>query len=267
MNAAASPEASWSRRRWTGVVTAVVALQAAFVFLISDRAPSVRHDHRQNLSACVIADASSNRKLLDVLGVGDPSLLALINPQPFTAGRPAFKEPEEPAPWDLTEPDRPLGHSPVGLGTVFTDFMRTNAAFTMASESKPLPVPMEPPDSAPLVARNSRLEFGEGLAGRPLLGPTPFLPSWTNTDLVTNTVVRVTLSPDGEVFSPRLASGTATTPVQHQADLAALAIARSLRFQPPATSVETVAPGLGRGILIFHWHTVEPPPDGKPPVN
>jgi hypothetical protein len=190
--------------------------------------------------------------------------MALINPQPFTSGRPKFKEPEEPAPWELKEPERPLAHSPEGLGNTFTAFMRTNAALPLMVELKPRPAPMAPAPAPPLLAGASRLQLGEGLVDRRLLGPAPALPSWTNTDLVTNTVVQVTVNSQGEVFSPRMASGTATTPVQHQADLAALAVARSLRFQPMSSSGASAANGLVRGTLIFQWHTVEPMPDAIP---
>jgi len=100
----------------------------------------------------------------------------------------------------------------------------------------------------------SWLERSESLHARPLLGG-PALPSWTRAEILTNTVIRLAVQPDGTVLTASLLQSCGLA----EADAHALGFSRAARFVPlpPADPTEPPAPTVF-GYVTFHWHTVAP---------
>ena len=104
------------------------------------------------------------------------------------------------------------------------------------------------------------------LASRALLS-IPRLPSWTNTDLLTNTVVQMLVDARGYPLSMLLLGQSGFT----NADGYALKLSRAMRFEPLKTGTvsdhHTPAPPLSLGNVIFEWQTVPPPPANPPATS
>jgi len=118
----------------------------------------------------------------------------------------------------------------------------------------PLPLP---------VRSNLRLE-GD-LAKRELLTPLE-LQSITNTDILTDTVVQVCVSPLGVPFAPVPLSSSGSL----EADREALELVKSVRFKPLATGNSTSPrspTAFTWGKIVFQWHTVEMPATNAPAVK
>jgi TonB family protein len=93
------------------------------------------------------------------------------------------------------------------------------------------------------------------------------LPDPTNSDILTNSIVRMVISPQGRPVSFTLLSSSGLS----SADDSALRFARSLRFEPlpgsetePDWSASTLRQ-LIWGTLLFGWHAQPPPPTNAPP--
>lgn len=126
-----------------------------------------------------------------------------------------------------------------------------------------MPTPeVVPPDVPPPIGLPDRsvLQLSQSLAARGLVSHID-LPSWTNADLLTNSVVGVMVDAQGRTFPGALLSSSGATP----ADTYAFKVARAARFAPlenPGPQASNPLKGLTWGELIFEWHTS--PPKGKP---
>jgi hypothetical protein len=100
----------------------------------------------------------------------------------------------------------------------------------------------------------SELRVEGELARRPLI-TRPALRSWTNSDLLSNTVVRLLVDAHGYPQTATLLSGSGSV----EADQFALRTAAQARFAPlPRLAVRPSASRLEWGNLIFEWHTLLP---------
>lgn len=107
--------------------------------------------------------------------------------------------------------------------------------------------------AAPLVSR-STLTVEGGIKERPFTMPIP-LPSATNVDLLTNTVVEIAVNGDGVVESAMLAAECGSK----AADETAINAARQLAFAPlPLKRAAREAAVPQRGRVVFTWHIVPP---------
>ena len=102
----------------------------------------------------------------------------------------------------------------------------------------------------------------EGELATRWLGEPLRLPAQPHSDLLSNSVVQVTVLPDGRTFSAVLLGGCGL----READQEALQRAGAVRFAPlpePATPPPE-APGLAWGRLIFPWYAraIAPPAAG-----
>jgi len=196
------------------------------------------------------------------LEIEDPALFALPDPRAFSGlawmTAPALRHQSV----DWTEPPRWLTRSVNELGWAFAEFVRTNVVVPRMLADKPAPQPDKvtvPPLPLP-VRSNLRLE-GD-LAKRELLTPLE-LQSITNTEMLTDTVVQVCVSPLGVPFAPVPLSSSGSP----EADREALELVKSVRFKPLAggnsTSPRSQA-AFTWGKIIFQWHTLEMPATNAP---
>jgi hypothetical protein len=166
--------------------------------------------------------------------------------------------------WTEPEPPRWLPLPTRQLAAAFKGFALTNAppAFPTIVMAEPaLTYPALPPVEPILMPSTVSVE-GD-LARRPLLSHLD-LPVWTNTDLLSNSVVELTVDARGYAISAALLSGS------HEVDQRALELARHARFAPAPVAGFGPKPssnmGLTIGTLIFHWRTAPPVSTNAPAI-
>lgn len=195
----------------------------------------------------------------ELLALQDPTLFILPHRENFS-GAGWLREPRlDFTSTNWTEPARPLPLRPQQLGETFTAYMQTNLPPQfqpkLASELDMFAADRTPkqPISTP-----SALRIEGDLVKLRLL--TPFhLPSQTDSNLLSNTIVQVVVDAQGRPFSEILlaSSGNGT------ADQMALTnFAKGVRFAPAQEAALGTVPAdkMTVGKLIFEWQTV-PPPD------
>ena len=144
------------------------------------------------------------------------------------------------------------------LGAVFEGNIETNRFVLLEVPAMPQPdMPLPQPTPSESFGEGSSLRVAGSLATRALLSQIE-LPSWTNTDLLTNTIVQVVVDNRGETVSATTLSGSGYPP----ADKYALDQARTARFEPLKSAQTQRSPGpldeLSWGQLIFKWQTMAP---------
>jgi len=267
MNASESETLAWSRGRWWGAFSLVMAAQVGLIFSLSDRKPLSSRLPDLTTTFHLVVDAPPGSAIAEWSEIEDPALFALPDPRVFSGlawmTAPALRHQSV----DWTEPPRWLTLSVNELGGAFAEFVRTNVVGPRVLADKPRPQPDKvtvPPLSLPI---RSNLRLEGDLAKRELLTPLEFK-STTNTEILTDTVVQVCVSPLGVPFAPVPLSSSGSL----EADREALERVKSVRFKPLATGNSTSPPSRTAftwGKIIFQWHTVEMPatnaPAAKPP--
>lgn len=258
MNAPQVEPLGWSQRKWWGVIAVVFALHLALAFVFSDRQPLAPRPVIAAPMMQVVVEPS------ELLALDDPTLFALPHRRSFAA--PAWlRVPKVDFPaFRWREPERSLALATEQLGDAFRQFMQTNTFVRFKLETLPAPgLPRGEISPALSPTARSELQVQGELATRRLLNP-PELPSWSATDLLTNTVVQLRVTAAGNVFTFALlppGSGSAA------ADQFALNATRSARFAPlPQTGNPLASPAanLTEGTLLFLWHTIPPPVTNAP---
>ncbi|HWX21592.1 MAG TPA: hypothetical protein VN578_16945 [Candidatus Binatia bacterium] len=260
MNGAAVEPVAWDRRQWWSVLALVFIVQLVLIFWLGERGS---RPARPSGPAPTLRMAG--RTGADFLALQDPTLFALPHRQGFSG--PAWLEvlPVESHPFVWSESNRWLEPSLAQLGAPFEQFLETNSFIPFDGTAPPEPAltPSEVAQSE-VLRQQSTLRLADGLAGRRLLTPLK-LPSWTNSELLTSSVVQVGVDASGVPFgfTPLSRSGS------QEADDFALEQARAARFesfvgrgpQKPTNPLD----GLSWGKLIFEWHTVTVAPSNPPP--
>ena len=164
-----------------------------------------------------------------MLALNDPTLFALPHreaspgPEPWRTPRP-----ESPS-FQWPEPTNSLLLAVDQLGATFNRFIETNGFDSLQIPAKPEPN-LTLPDLPPVAvsAEQSALRLEGGLAQRRLITPLA-LRSFTNLDILSNSVVQIVVDADGRPVSPpTLLSGSGS----RDADQDALDTARAARFEP-----------------------------------
>lgn len=234
------PDAGWSRNRWQVIILLVFATHIALVFLFGEKKPIVPRAVT-NAPALTLADGSD-----ELLALNDPTLFALPHQRDFAADVWLKTTDVKPPSFRWTEPPRWLPLSGDGLGAAFVRLMQTNFFASPPLDFKPvliLSTPTSPVE--PMLAQNSTMQVEGELAQRQLAAPIS-LTNWPFADVLSPCVVQVLVDAAGNVVSTVI-----LTPSGYDAaDQRALAIARTLRFQPAAS--------LTMGRITFNWHTVPP---------
>ena len=248
-----SPRESWSITRWIVYVLLAFAIHVALLFAFGNPRPVVP---RTVVNAPKIQLTASRSELLSL---DDPTLFALPHPKGFAAAAWLQLPRVEFAPFRWTEPPQLLDLPAARLGSAFLHFARTNAVPNVEVATL---VPVQttrviPSDEQTNLKRHSTVSTSRGIAKRRWLNSPALLRSWSAADLLTNSVVRIVIDADGQVFSPALippGSGSKA------ADQHALELARSARFAPMP---RYAAPQM-IGALVFAWHTVPVPETNAP---
>lgn len=264
MTTAAIEPRRWTWRRWCVLIVLTLCAQLTLIVLLGDRSPSRVRRPSPAPKLGMVRDSSS-----ELIALTDPTLFALPHRQGFSG--PAWMTiPPVPSrsyeiaadPQWLALPLEHLGRIPEAVGqTNQTGILTT----TLAS--------FEPEPAGPefvftsLFRDKSELVLGEGLARRQLK-TVPKLPAWPNSEILTNTIVKLFVNGDGLPASPAVllsASGLKA------ADDYALALANSARFEPilnegPGRTRNPLA-NLSWGTMIFEWQTVTPSATNNPSLN
>jgi hypothetical protein len=262
MTSASAEPRGWSPGRWWAAVAMIFGLQVGLMLWLEDRSPVVP---RKPAAAPVLR--LTDRPPGAGLALEDPTLFALPHPHSFSGQAwLRIRSPEFHAP-DLTVPVTNLLLVVEELGGGFATFVLTNPAPSFPTIVMPEPELRVPelvlavPPSIP-----STLRLEGDLAKRRLLS-TPTLPSWTCTDLLTNSIVQVLVDAQGNAVSAVLlppGSGL------KDADQLALDIARAARFEAGSafpTRVESPSPGLTIGTMVFQWQTLPVSASNQPPAT
>ncbi len=260
MNGDLQSSPPWSTRRWTLVVLAVFALHLGALFLFSKRGSVAPRQVQNQQVARWLTTPESARQTLDSILVSDPTLFAMVSPRGFSGA--AWLRPQSPKyqSGEFTQSERTLPQPTQSLGGAFQQLAAPHAAPVFDLVRKPDLAAAPPAVPQPALRNRSRLMI-EGPASRLKLAQSPALKSWTHTDVLNDTRVQVRVSPEGLVFSTLLAgAANSKDPVQRAADLQALELAHQLRFESRAK--QGGAPV--EGVLVFQWHTVEPPGSATP---
>ena len=252
----------WSRRRWGGMVVLILGIQLGLIFWLGTRKPIRPRPAAAAFTLHLAAQASAELQALY-----DPTLFTLPHAVGFSGPvwqrvpRPEFRS------FEWSAPPNRLPRAVDHIGAVFTRLVETNYIDTLQEPAQPEPDPTLP-DLPPLalLQDQSVLQLEGGLAQRRLLTPLQ-LKSWSNPDILTDSVVQVVVDAEGRPVSPTLLSGSGSA----AADQYALDQARAARFEPlsrnPPEAVPNPMARLKWGKMIFRWHTLPTPPTSAPAAN
>ncbi len=253
---------TWPRSRWWGVFLLVMIAQVGLIFSLSDRKPLSWRQADLTTTFHLVVDTPPGSAIAEWLKIEDPALFALPDPRTFSGlawmTAPALQHQAV----DWTEPPRWLTLSVNDLGWAFAEFVRTNVVGPRILADKPAPE-SDKVTVAPLALHDrSSLRLEGDLASRELVASVK-LPSIPHSEILTDTVVQVFVSPLGIPFSPVPLSSSGSAEVDRQA----LERVKSIRFKPLASGHSTAPRGdaaFTRGKIIFQWHTLEMPGTNAP---
>lgn len=241
---------AWSGRRWVVVVGTLLAAQLVLVFLLSAPFGAPRPGPTGRPAFALSGGGAPGSLAVELAGLEDPTVFASAHPGGFSGPGWLRVAPPRHTLAERRPPARQLGSREGMLPTpdegvdLPTEFVRHLPAY----RSPVLPAGRLAETPPP----RSTLEISESLSPR-LAGELPRLSARRHSDVLAPTVVRLTLGPDGRIFSliPLQSSGL------RQADLEAMNLARGLRFHPAPRGGEAGGGGFESGQLIFYWHAIE----------
>jgi TonB family protein len=252
MNAPLPTRSGWSRGRFLLAAALLFAGQAGWVLLLGERARPPRLPAAPPMLLRLLAAPLDQETWSRDVFAGDPAVFPSSSPHGFAnqAWR-LLRADDYPAP--LLEPP-----------PAFLEFAAAGSGAYLPPAAPGLlqtPFPWDsqsglPPESAPAFPAveasrpQSFLRIEGPLAGRQL-EPPAVLPSWTNSFLVTNSVVRFAVNRSGQVISAVLLAGSGLK----EADDSALATVNLLRFRPLSGN----APELAWDTATLYWKTIPPP--------
>jgi hypothetical protein len=259
-NTAELPRRKTFRLKFWLAIGIVFAAQLGLVFWLGNP-PPVKHFQPASVPVIYIPDS----RYRDLLAISDPTLFILPHLDNFSGDAWLKMAPRKFSPTNWTEPTRPLELPKEQLGATFVAFMQTNRSRrfqprieseldTAAAAEAPLP-----PISVP-----SRM-YVEGDLAKLRLLTRLHLPPRTNSDLLTNTVIRMVVDAQGDTYSSVIWAGSG----DNETDYLALTNSRAIRFSPPEPEALRTVPTnkMVLGNLIFEWRTVPPAPTNAPPVT
>jgi hypothetical protein len=252
----------WSAGRWWTAIAVMFGLHVLLVFWLEDRLPTVP----RKLGAAPAFRFSDNR-MGEWLAIQDPTLFALPHRLGFS-GEAWLKvrSPQFP-PADWSEPARCLALDVQELGIPFGKFVLTNAPASFPIIATLQPGLANPGDfSIAPPPTSSRLRIEGDLARRHLRLLLP-LPSWTNTDLLANSIVQLLVDAQGNTVSAVLLPPRSG---KEQADQRALELAKAARFEPVdagESGFKNASAGLSIGRMVFEWQTVPEPSNNALPAT
>lgn len=230
-----------------------LALQVALILLLSDRTEPVPRQPMKGFRVAMAGDLARNPRLAHLAVPADPTLFALSSGREFTglawkrAPTASATLPE----WADRSP-RTLSKVPANLGDAPALFLRSNPAPAVPAIIRSSTTIEGLATQPPSLRTQSSLRLDETLSRR-LSGSMPSIPSLSHTDLLTNTVVTVTIDRRGYAVSASKRQGSGSP----EADSKALEIVRGIRFAPLSEN------RLEQGAATFEWHTLPLQPAAK----
>jgi hypothetical protein len=258
----------WGRRRWVGVVVALLLVHAALVFWFGERSQPVGVVAKPEPWLKLVVDPPSSRPSALSPQASDPTLFALPSHQGFSGAAWLDLLSASSAPPAWAEPPGWLPAQTNELGAGFLRFVRTNthpdtiarpAWDTSAGTADILLV-------NDAVTTQSVVQIQGPLTNRQLLAPLT-VPNPVHPDTLLDTVIQVRVNRDGLNESAILVQGCGLK----SADDAAITAARAARFLPVASAVHQASgrpaglPGWGR--MVFQWFTISPPTTNVTALN
>jgi TonB family protein len=254
MKSALQAYSAWTRRRFLSFAGALFVLQAGLLFLFGDRSqPQPPKPGRLAARFSALGAAVDEEQLLRQFFTGDPAVFLVPNPHGFSGPGWLNQRPlRYQAEYQLEAPAW-LNLDTAGLGTHFSVFPSGSEPPPLDLAGQPARREEPPPAFLPpeVVPAQSVFRLEGGLGGR-LLGAAPPLDAWASAKLLANSVVQIAVDPAGEVVAARLEARCGSA----EADAAAVAAARALRFRPSRPA------GTRWGEAVFQWQTIEPAGSG-----
>jgi hypothetical protein len=252
----------WPWRRWCFLIVLVFALQVSAIYWLGDNTPVRPRQTRPAPTLHLSGNASG-----ELLALSDPTLFALPHRQGFS-GEAWLKMPPIPTTsFTWTEPPRWLLVATQELGASLHRVIESYSFDQIQTSSRTEPelvLPKVLAGEPPATRSNFRLRAG--LENRRLLTPLD-VPVWPNTDLLTNTIVKVLVNAEGIPISAALLSSSGLK----AADDYARDLARSARFESVAVSgpqrTDSPIAGLSIGEILFEWRTVPVPSTNSTPLS
>jgi hypothetical protein len=236
----------WKGKKWLYVIGLVFAAQVVLVLVLGEQR-GLLVPPKNVRTALQLGDTRTVQQIESQPMFSDPAAFALPNWKGFSRdGWLSFTQPEfRVSEW--TEPPQWLAVDTQALATSLHEFIRSNTMAPLLIADKPLPGGTRPEISAISAPTQSELRI-EGELARWSLVDGIDLPSWPNTELLTNTVVHTLINSSGYTIAAAVLVGSGMA----EADQFAVRSVKAARFRPPARG--TAAPTSGN--LIFKWHTV-----------
>lgn len=253
----------WSSSRWWTFICVVFVAQLVLILWLGRPQRIIR----------VPKDVSpvlrlAGRGATNVLALTDPTLFVLPHMEGFSGLAWLTVPEQEYRPTEWSEPEHWLTLAEDKLGARFNEFISTNTPDRLPVFAQPefrfkQPVVVEPA----AFPTQSLLRLTGGLADRKLL-VAPSLPSWTNAEILTNSVVQIMIGADGKPVSTPTLLKPPGSGGPNEADLFALREARKVQFEPLNVS-DPLDPleGLTVGQFVFEWHTLPLPVTNTPSGN
>ena len=261
------PEVSWTERRWRKLVALIFLVQLGLLFWLDDSVPIPPTTEKAAKFIWMIEEPTPREWEENIL-VNDPLQFALPNPHGFSGRAWMDSKPPRLAVGDWDEPAR-FYEAQQAFGGGQSGRLSAVPALSLSSsplmESKPWPsignLPLAVTTPANL---QSVLKVVSPGPERSLLKPLQ-LPVWKSGDLLSNSVVEVTVAAEGHVLGARILNRSGWP----AADEWALSAAKRARFSPRPAAGEGGREGITEPIrLIFEWSSsstngIVP----NPPVN
>jgi TonB family protein len=240
--------------RWFWALLFVFLAHAAAVFWFGERIKPIAAPEKPQPLLYIATDEAAAQKLAE-LACADPTLFALPSERGFSGGAWLILKPTEMSVSNWTAPPRALPLNVDALGTAITRYAETNRVSSeglLDGLRGATPFELRAP-SQPIRGFSSFAISG-ALSTRKL-NWNGTLPPATNAELVTNTVVELSVNADGVVESVMLVGESG----HKLADDLALRACRQFAFEPlplRRAARENAVPQRGRA--TFHWHVVPP---------
>ena len=254
MTVGLSESPNWTRRRRWSILTLIFVSQLAIIFWLGDREPIRPRAAAAGSKLNLVEDKSQ-----EMLALTDPTLFALPHRQGFS-GLAWLKSPTQDfRSFAWSEPPQWLQMPSGLLGAAFELFVATNASNPLQAMSQTEPDLRLPELPATRdFPEHSTLRLTGDLVNRRLLSSID-LPSWPNSEILTNSQVQLAIDAAGKPLSVTLlypGSG------YKDADTNAVWQATRARFEPLSVSdaATNLLSGLSWGQMIFEWHTLPLPP-------
>ena len=228
----------------------ILTAQLALIFWLGARTPVPA-----GRAAPVLGLRIAGPAWQELLALNDPTLFALPHQQGFAGAAWLTVTNFGAEPFIWSEPPRWLTFPIEQLGAAFRQYIATNQFGPPEAPSR-----LEPEFASPEISRSrdlpqqSSLRLSSGLS----LAKPVRLASWTNSEILSNSVVQVLVGDDGRPVSFTLLSSSGLK----AADEAAAQLAMQTRFDKAPIPIGSPAGHSGLlswGQMIFEWHTVPPP--------